>query len=65
MQIESIIEFEPESDITALFGKDVYKKIIEEADKGFENIKELKERLPSKISYAQLRIVLAKHRTTI
>ena len=64
MQIESIIEFEPETDINALFGKDVYKKIIEEADKGFENIKELKERLPSKISYAQLRITLAKHRAT-
>lgn len=64
MQIESIIEFEPATDINALFGKDVYKKIIEEADKGFENIRELKERLPSKISYAQLRIALAKHRAT-
>ncbi|MCW8812131.1 MAG: RecQ family ATP-dependent DNA helicase [Chlorobium sp.] len=65
MQIESIIEFEPGTDITALFGKDVYEKIIEEADKGFENVKELKERLPSKISYGQLRIVLAKRRTTL
>jgi uncharacterized protein YpbB len=64
MQIESIIEFEPETDITGLFGKDVFKKIIEEANNGFENMKELKERLPSKISYAQLRIALAKRRTT-
>ena len=64
MQIETIIEFEPETSITALFDKDVYEKIIEEADKGFEKIKDLKERLPSKISYAQIRIALAKHRST-
>ena len=64
MQIESIIEFEPETDITHLFEKTVYEKIIEETLKGYENLKELKERLPSKISYAQIRISLAKHRST-
>ena len=62
MQIESIIEFEPGTDITPLFEKTVYEKIIEEAIKGYENIKELKERLPSKITYAQIRIVLTKYR---
>ena len=62
MQIESIIEFEPGTDITPLFEKTVYKKIIEEAIKGYDNIKDLKERLPSKITYAQIRIALAKYR---
>jgi len=62
MQIESIIEFEPNTDITPLIKKEIYDQIIDEAAKGFENIKDLKERLPSKITYAQIRIALAKHR---
>jgi ATP-dependent DNA helicase RecQ len=63
MQIESIIEFEPETDITHLFSKDIYEQILSEAEKGFENIKDLKERLPSKITYPQIRIALAKQKT--
>ena len=62
MQIESIIEFAPETDITPLFEKTVYEKIIEEASKGYENLKNLKERLPLKITYAQIRIAIAKHK---
>ena len=62
MQIESIIEFAPETDITPLFEKTVYEKIIEEASKGYENLKNLKERLPSKITYAQIRIAIAKYK---
>ncbi|MGB5530855.1 MAG: helicase-related protein, partial [Ignavibacteriaceae bacterium] len=64
MQIESIIEFEPDTDISPLFAKAVYDEIVEEAVKGFENIKELKESLTSKITYAQIRIALAKLRVT-
>ncbi|MEJ2103708.1 MAG: helix-turn-helix domain-containing protein [Ignavibacteriaceae bacterium] len=60
MQVESIIEFEPGIDITSLIDKEIYKAIVKEADKGFNNIKELKERLPSKFTYAQIRIALAK-----
>jgi ATP-dependent DNA helicase RecQ len=62
MQIESIIEFEPETDVTHLFLKDIYEQILSEAEKGFEKIKDLKERLPSKITYPQIRIALAKLR---
>jgi uncharacterized protein YpbB len=64
MQVESIIEFEPRIDITSLIDKKIYKEIVAEADKGFNSIKELKERLPLKISYAQIRIALAKHKAT-
>jgi ATP-dependent DNA helicase RecQ len=65
MQVESIIEFEPETDISNLFSKDIYATIVSETEKGFENIKDLKERLPSKITYAQIRITLAKQRAII
>ena len=64
MQVESIIEFEPGIDIHSLIDKEIYKEIVTEADKGFNSIKELKERLPSKITYAQIRIALAKHKAT-
>ncbi len=64
MQIETIVEFEPDTDISYLINKDVYSKIIEEVENGYENIKGLKDRLPSKISYAQIRIAIAKHKTT-
>ena len=64
MQVESIIEFEPEIDISSLIDKGIYKEIVDEANKGFSSMKELKERLPSKITYSQIRIVLAKHQAT-
>ncbi|MBK9098952.1 MAG: RecQ family ATP-dependent DNA helicase [bacterium] len=62
MQIESIIEYEPDTDISSLIKKDVLQRIIEEVSKGFENLKDLKERLPSKISYPEIRIAVAKFR---
>jgi ATP-dependent DNA helicase RecQ len=62
MQIESIIEYEPETDISSLIKKDVLQKILEEVSAGFENLKELKERLPSKLSYPEIRIAVAKFR---
>ena len=64
MQVESIVEFEPEIDIISLIDKEIYNEIVKESEKGFNNIKELKERLPSKITYAQIRIALAKHKVT-
>lgn len=62
MQIESIIEFDPETDISSLIKKDVLQKIIEEVSIGFNDLKDLKERLPSKISYPEIRIAVAKFR---
>jgi ATP-dependent DNA helicase RecQ len=60
MQIETIIEFEPGVDISFLISEGFYNMIIEVAEKGFTSLKELKEKLPSKISYAEIRIVVAK-----
>jgi len=34
--------------------------IFTEAKKGYKNLKELKERLPSKITYPEIRIAIAK-----
>jgi ATP-dependent DNA helicase RecQ len=60
MQIETIIEFEPNIDISSLINKDTFQNILAEAEKGFENLKELKERLPSKTTYPEIRIAVAK-----
>jgi len=60
MQIETIVEFEPATDISKLVDDGVIKNVIVEAGKGFENLKDLKERLPSKITYPQIRIAIAK-----
>ena len=62
MQIESIIEYEPDTDVSSLIKKEVLQKILEEAAAGFDNLKELKEKLPSKISYPEIRIAVAKFR---
>ena len=64
MQIETIIEYEPTTDISILINKEVYDKIRDEAEKGFDNLKDLKERLPSSISYAELRIAIAKFKVS-
>jgi ATP-dependent DNA helicase RecQ len=62
MQIETIIEYNPFADVNHLFSKENYKLIISEVKKGYENLKDLKERLPSKITYPQVRIAVAKHK---
>ena len=62
MQIESIMEYDPDTDVSSLIKKEVLQKILEEAAAGFDNLKELKERLPSKISYPEIRIAVAKFR---
>jgi uncharacterized protein YpbB len=64
MQIETIIEFEPEIDTSSLIIKDTLQTILKEAEKGFENLKELKERLPSNITYPEIRIAVAKFRAS-
>ncbi len=63
MQIETIIEFEPDTDISHLFVDNVLKLIKDEIDKGYSNLKEIKERLPKDISYSLIRIAAAKYRT--
>jgi hypothetical protein len=62
MQIETIIEYNPITDVNHLFSNENYNLIMAEVKKGYENLKELKERLPSKITYPQIRIAAAKHK---
>ena len=62
MQIETIVEFEPDTDISSLIKKDILQTIIDEAEKGFDNLKDLKERLPSQITYPEIRIAISKIR---
>jgi ATP-dependent DNA helicase RecQ len=62
MQVETIIEFEQNVDISSLIKEETLQTILDEARKGFDNLKELKERLPSKITYPEIRIAVAKLR---
>lgn len=64
MQIETIIEYFPETDVSHLFNKEIYDKIYKEVEKGYDNLKELKERLPSRITYPQIRIAASKYKFT-
>jgi len=60
MQIETIIEFDPELDISYLVGKNNLEEIEKVYDKRNMNLKELKENLTQNIPYPLLRIAAAK-----
>jgi ATP-dependent DNA helicase RecQ len=62
MQIETIIEYNPVTNVSHLFSEEAYNQIMTEVKKGYENLKDLKERLPSKITYPQIRIAAAKYK---
>jgi ATP-dependent DNA helicase RecQ len=62
MQIETILDYYPQCKIDFLFDSDSYMKIVDELKKGYSSLKELKERLPNKITYAQIRIAVAKNK---
>jgi len=61
MQIETIVEYLPETDITSLIKKLEIELIKKEILKGKTDLKEIKENLPSFISYGKIRVVLAKN----
>ncbi len=62
MQIESIIELIPETDIASLIKKDELELINKKISEGVADLKELKNSLPNNISYGKIRIALAKHK---
>jgi ATP-dependent DNA helicase RecQ len=64
MQIETILEYHPNIDVSHLFSKQILEIINTELKKGFDDLKELKSMLPENIGYPQIRIVLAKHRVS-
>lgn len=60
MQIETILQYAPQTEIKHLFLPETLSLINNEIDKGFVDLKELKARLKDKISFALLRIAVAK-----
>jgi len=61
LQIESILKFYPDTKINSLFSKKIIDGIKEVIEKGgVQNLKDIKEKLHSSITYAQIRIVAGK-----
>jgi ATP-dependent DNA helicase RecQ len=60
MQIETIIGYLPETDISSILTDEKIKLIKENYDKGITGLKDLKESLPKIFSYPEIRIALAK-----
>ena len=63
MQVETIIEYEPEIEVKQLFGGDDYDKVMNEIKSGVTDLKLLKEKLKGEISYPLLRIAVAKYKS--
>jgi ATP-dependent DNA helicase RecQ len=59
MQVETIIEYQPDTDVQHLFEKGHLAIINDEIKKGFSDLKELKKRLPNEIGYPLIRIAVA------
>ena len=64
MQIETILEYEPGTDVSNLYNNKYYDDILIEMEKGYTDLKDLKQRLPDDISYPLIRIAVAKYKST-
>ncbi len=64
MQIETIMEYDSQIEIDNLFDTKLKELIENEVNKGYSDLKELKSRLPLQVTYAMLRICIAKNRIT-
>ena len=60
MQIETIIGYLPETDISSIIADEKINLIKDKYSKGITGLKELKESLPKVFSYPEIRIALAK-----
>jgi ATP-dependent DNA helicase RecQ len=60
MQIETILQYKPNTSIDSLFDREKIKQISAVPQDGITDIKTIKRRLPDEISYPEIRIVLAK-----
>lgn len=65
MQIETILHYDPEIDVSILFPPDLFDKLIKEIKKGYLNLKDLKNRFPEDIGYPLIRIAAAKYKASI
>lgn len=64
MQVETILEYEPSTNINHLFDGNTFDLIINEIKNGFTELKELKKHLPDEITYPLIRIAIAKYKVT-
>jgi len=62
MQMETILEFYPDTGIGYLFSDNELNLINSEIAKGFSELKDLKENLPKSISFGKIRIAAAKRK---
>jgi ATP-dependent DNA helicase RecQ len=62
LQIETLLEVIPELEVNHLFATEEYEIICDEISKGLTDIKLLRESTGGKISYAKIRIALAKEK---
>jgi ATP-dependent DNA helicase RecQ len=62
MQVETILEYLPDTDIDFLFDKELLNIIRKKTDEGITDLKMLKDSLPSEIPFSVIRIVVAKLR---
>ncbi len=60
MQIESLLAYKPETDISPVISKEKMDSVKKLVESGISDLKEIKEKLSSEISYAEIRIILAK-----
>ena len=60
MQVETILGFEPETDVKNLIPAEIYTMINDKIKNEMIDLKELKSKLPAEVTYPMIRIVLAK-----
>ena len=62
MQIESILKFYPDLEISFLIDRKKIDKINEVLSTGLKDLKSIKEKLNGSVNYAEIRIVMAKQK---
>ena len=60
MQIETIIEYMPQTDISSIITNEKFNLVKQKFDEGKKGLKELKESLSKDFSFPMIRIALAK-----
>ncbi len=60
MQIESLLAYKPETDISSIVSEEKISSVSQLIDEGITDIKEIKSRAGENVSYAEIRIILAK-----
>jgi len=60
MQIETILGYLPDTDVSSILTIEQLDLITEKFNKGITRLKELKKSLPNDYTYPQIRVAIAK-----